>query len=167
MKTDTAKKVTTLSDLLPIAQKLKAEGKTIVTTNGCFDIAHAGHVDSLEWAANQGDVLIVGLNSDHSVKENKGDQRPVLPEGERARMLAAFASVDYVFIFNQKSPTDWIKELKPDIHVKGPGSDKSAAFEGEKKIIESCGGKVLLAPLTFNRSTTSIIERVIAIYPQG
>ena len=166
MKTDTAKKIVTIEALLPLVEQLRATGKTIVTANGCFDIDHAGHVDGLEWAGKQGDVLIVGLNSDRSVRENKGGKRPILPEAERTRALAGFEAVDYVFVFDTKGPISWIERLRPNIHVKGPDSDKSPAFEPEKAAVEAHGGEVRLAPRVYNRSTTSIIDKVLATYEE-
>src|SRR5271167_2321674 len=99
--------------------ELKAAGKTIVTTNGCFDILHVGHVDILNQAKALGDVLIVGLNSDQSVRRIKGDARPIMPQDDRAKILANLVAVDLVTIFDEETPIEFLKVAKPDIHVKG------------------------------------------------
>ena len=112
------KKIVSLKKLAPIVRKLKSENKKIVTTNGVFDILHLGHVKYLEQSKNLGDVLIVGVNADSSVKKNKGDKRPINDEKSRIGVLAGLESIDYAFLFEEKDPRSWLLEIKPDIHVK-------------------------------------------------
>ena len=123
-----------------------------------------GHIDSFEWAKAQGDVLVVGVNSDASVRENKGDLRPIQDEANRARVLAGLEAIDYIFIFDEKSPAEWLPKLRPDVHVKGAGSERDPAFSGEKALVESFGGEMRLAPQTEGYSTTKIIEKVLRVY---
>ena len=160
----TEKKIVTIQRAAHIADAARRSGKKVVTTNGCFDIVHVGHVRNLQAARKLGDLLMIGINSDASVRQNKGDLRPIVPARERAEVLAALACVDYVFIFSGKSPVSWIRKVRPSIHVKGRGSERSPAFAGEKRVIEEGGGRVFLAPQTAGRSTTSIIETVVRRY---
>jgi len=155
-------KIKTRAEIKRIAKKLKSEGKKIVTTNGCFDIMHAGHAESFEKAKSFGDVLIVGLNSDKSVKENKGDLRPIIDEKNRAKMVAALEAVDYVVLFDEKEPTKLIEQIKPDIHIKG--ADRKMSEIIEKDAVEKNGGKVILIPFKTDISTTKIIEKIVKIY---
>lgn len=136
---------------------LKTAGRQLVFTNGCFDILHAGHVTYLAFARQQGDALIVGLNSDASVRRSKGPTRPVNHERDRAFVLAALESVDYVVIFDEDEPKALITELIPDVLVKG--SDWAHYVSG-RDIVEAAGGRVVLADLVAGRSTTGIIERI-------
>lgn len=138
-------------------ERLRAEGKSLVFTNGCFDILHAGHVDYLAFARDQGDALVVGLNSDASVRENKGKRRPVVPEKDRAKMLAALEAVDYVVIFDEDEPEHLISEILPDVLVKG---EDWAHYVSGREIVEQNGGRVVLAPLTEGRSTSDIIRKI-------
>lgn len=164
MTMSTTDKIKTIQELTALVPEIRARGRKVVTTNGCFDILHPGHVQSFEWAKDHGDVLMVGINSDLSVGKNKGSARPIVPEGDRARVLAGLQAVDYVFIFDDESPLSWIRSLRPDIHVKGQGSERSPAFDGEKRAVEEGGGEVRLAPHYEDRSTTGIIERVLERY---
>ncbi len=157
-------KIKTLEELVPLVEELRAAGKRIVTTNGCFDIIHPGHVDSFEWAREQGDVLIVGVNSDASVRENKGDLRPIQSEASRARVLAGLGAIDHVFIFDEKSPAKWLPKLRPHVHIKGAGSEREPAFAGEKALVESFSGVMRLSPQTPGHSTTNIIEKILRVY---
>jgi len=147
-----------ITGLIEKVKELKAEGKTIVTTNGCFDIIHAGHVRYLKQAKQLGDVLIVCLNSDNSVKRLKGPTRPLNPQDDRAEVLAGLAAVDYVAIFEQDTPSDTLGRIKPDIHVKG--GDYSEETLPEAAIIKAGGGKIKFIPLVEGRSTTNIIKRI-------
>jgi rfaE bifunctional protein nucleotidyltransferase chain/domain len=153
---NTTAKIKTLEELVPIVLELRNAGKRIVTTNGCFDIVHPGHITGLEWAKSQGDVLIVGLNTDRSVREIKGPLRPILSEGDRAQVLAALGAVDYVFLFDDRTPEPWLKLLMPHVHVKS--SDYTLEQVVERTIVERGGGEVRLAPKIEGRSTTGIIE---------
>ncbi|MBF0111357.1 MAG: D-glycero-beta-D-manno-heptose 1-phosphate adenylyltransferase [Desulfamplus sp.] len=140
----------------------KLENHKIVFTNGCFDILHAGHVAYLDAASNQGDILVVGLNSDNSVKKIKGERRPIVSQTQRAKVLAALECVDYVVIFDEPDPENLIKKIAPDVLVKG-------ADWSEEKIIGSdfvkkLGGKVERIELVPEISTTTIIERIVMRY---
>ncbi|MBI4093543.1 adenylyltransferase/cytidyltransferase family protein [Candidatus Kaiserbacteria bacterium] len=137
---------------------MRSHGRTIVTTNGCFDLLHVGHLRYLEWAKRQGDILIVGINSDASVRGNKGPSRPINPARERAEIVAALRAVDATFIFNESTPTRWLAKVKPDVHVKG--ADRSMREIVERHVVKRGGGKVTLAPYVKDRSTTNIIRRV-------
>lgn len=152
-------KIKTLPELVVLVSALKAQGKIIVTTNGCFDIMHAGHVQALEWTKAQGDVLIVGLNTDRSVQENKGSLRPIISEQERATVMAAIGPVDYVFLFDEQTPVEWITLLRPDVHVKS--SDYTLAQIIERDAVEKSGGQVRLAPRFGEHSTSKIIEKIL------
>jgi rfaE bifunctional protein nucleotidyltransferase chain/domain len=134
-----------------------AEGR-IVFTNGCFDILHVGHITLLNYARSLGDALVVGLNSDASVRRLKGDQRPVLPEEDRARMLASLPFVTFVIIFDEELPIDTIKAVRPHVYVKG-GTWKREDLP-EVEVIEAIGGEVVMGPNLEGHSTTSIIERL-------
>ncbi len=151
-------KIKTREEIEQLSKKLKGQGKTIVTTNGCFDIIHAGHADSLQKAKAQGNTLIVGLNSDSSVKKNKGDSRPIIGEKNRALMLAALEVVDYVVLFDETEPIRLLEAIKLDIHVKG--ADRKMEEILEKGAVEKNGGRVLLLPFEAGISTTQIIEKI-------
>ncbi|MSR70973.1 hypothetical protein EXS62_02960, partial [Candidatus Kaiserbacteria bacterium] len=156
-------KVHTLTKVLAAVRAAKKRGKTVVATNGCFDIVHVGHVRNLSNAKALGDVLVVGINSDASVRRNKGPSRPLVPQRERAEVLAALASVDYVFIFGEKTPFDWIKKLRPHIHVKGGGADvkKHPAFPAQKAAVKAAGGRLVLVPHVAGNSSSHIIRKMI------
>ena len=152
----------TLEELLSILQEERKKGKKIVFTNGCFDIIHAGHVDYLERAKKLGDILVVGLNSDDSVKRIKGKKRPINPQEQRAKVLSSLKPVDYVVIFEEDTPEKLIKAIKPDVLVKG-GDWPIEKIVG-KEFVESYGGKVLTIPFTYNVSTTEIIKKIVELY---
>jgi len=155
-------KIISLDELIEIKQRVKEEGKKIVFTNGCFDILHRGHIDYLEKAKKTGDVLIVGLNSDESVKKIKGKNRPIIPEEDRALVLSALGCVDYVCIFDQETPEDLIKKIIPDVLVKGGDWDKENIVG--KKIVEENRGEVVTIPELKGRSTKKIIQTIIDRY---
>jgi D-beta-D-heptose 7-phosphate kinase/D-beta-D-heptose 1-phosphate adenosyltransferase len=142
--------------------RLRKEGKKIVFTNGCFDILHVGHTRYLKEAKRQGDILILGLNSDESVKALKGDKRPLIPEGERADIMASLESVDYVTIFHELTPLELIEYLKPDVLVKG-GDYKEAEVVGRESV-GKWGGRVIIIPEIKGSSTTHIIEKIKKVY---
>lgn len=156
------KKITTLKRLIPIVKKLKRKNKKIVTTNGVFDILHLGHVKYLEGAKKLGDVLIVGVNTDTSVKQNKGDKRPINNEKSRIGVLAALESVDYAFLFNEKNPIKWLEKIKPDVHVKAGDYKLSQIIE--RAIVEKNNGKIVIARMENGYSTTSMINKIIKIF---
>ncbi len=138
----------------------RAMGETIVFTNGCFDILHAGHIRLLHSAAAEGQRLVIGLNSDNSIKRIKGAHRPILPQQDRAAIIAALGCVDMVVIFEEDTPLALIETLKPDVLVKGADYTREAVVGHE--LVEGWGGRVVLAPLIENISTTGIVERVKA-----
>jgi rfaE bifunctional protein nucleotidyltransferase chain/domain len=151
-------KIKSLSAVAVFVEAAKKKGKKIVTTNGCFDILHVGHIRSLEAAKALGDVLAVGINSDASVRMLKGKGRPVIPECERAEIIAALKPVDAVFIFREKDPRKWLAKLKPDIHAKG--SDRNMDEIIEKDVVERAGGKIALLSLRKGKSTTNLIRKI-------
>lgn len=136
----------------------KEQGKKVVFTNGCFDILHVGHISYLEMAKKQGDILIVGVNSDESTKRLKGPTRPINSEKDRAAMLSALKAVDYTVIFEEDTPEDLIAYLKPSIHVKG--GDYKKENLPETKIVEAYGGKVIILNFVEGKSTTNIINKI-------
>ncbi len=146
-------------DISAISGRLRSAGKKIVFTNGCFDILHAGHVKYLSDARQFGDILIVGLNSDSSVRRLKGSSRPVNPQEDRAAVLDALSAVDYVVIFEEDTPIELIKAVKPDVLVKG-GDYTIDTIVGAGFVTEN-GGKVEVIPLLEGRSTTSLIEKLM------
>src|SRR5215212_7256303 len=154
------KVILNLEELLSVRASLRAEGRRLVFTNGCFDILHVGHVRYLQRARELGDALLVAINSDRSVRELKGAGRPIMNEGERAEMLAALGAVDYVTIFDDLSPRALIGEVLPDVLVKG-GDYQLDEIHGREET-EAAGGRVLSLPFVEGASTTGIIERVKA-----
>ncbi len=141
--------------------RLKVAGKKVVFTNGCFDILHCGHIAYLNFAREQGDVLILGMNSDVSVKRNKGDDRPVNCGQDRAEVLAALECIDYVVLFDEDEPASLIEALLPDVLVKG---EDWAHYVSGREAVEAAGGKVVLAKMMAGRSTTGIIEKILTVY---
>jgi D-beta-D-heptose 7-phosphate kinase/D-beta-D-heptose 1-phosphate adenosyltransferase len=142
-------------------ERLRGAGCKVVFTNGSFDILHAGHLSYLQFARDQGDCLVVGVNSDASVKRYKDPRRPIVPQEERAALLAGLRAVDYVVIFDEDEPRELIAELRPDVLVKG---EDWAHYVSGRDIVEANGGKVVLAPLVPGRSTTDIIKKILATY---
>jgi rfaE bifunctional protein nucleotidyltransferase chain/domain len=136
----------------------KRNGQRVVFTNGCFDLLHPGHIETLEKARGFGDALIVGVNSDRSVREMKGAGRPILPERERAEILAALECVDGVVIFDEPTPRETIAALLPDLLVKG-GDWAGDRIVGREEV-EAAGGKVQLIPVVSGYSTTAIVEKI-------
>lgn len=150
-------KILTRGQMRAERERLRAGGRSLVFTNGCFDILHAGHVDYLAFARQQGDALLVGLNSDASVRGSKGPARPIVPQAERARVLAALESVDYVVVFDEAEPADLIADVLPDVLVKGADW---AHYVSGREVVERHGGRVVLATLTPGQSTTGLVERI-------
>lgn len=142
-------------------ERLRAAGRTVVFTNGSFDLLHVGHLTYLTEARRQGDVLIVGLNSDASVKRYKGEQRPIVPERERALILLGLKPVDYVVLFDEDEPKALISELLPDVLVKG---EDWAHYVSGADLIEAHGGKVVLAKFVEGHSSSDLIERIRNVY---
>ena len=150
-----AEKIVAREDLA--ARLARPRSERVVFTNGCFDVLHRGHVEYLEAARTLGDILVVGLNSDDSVRRLKGSSRPVNPEEDRAYVLAGLAAVDYVTYFAEDTPRDLIVALLPDVLVKGGDYRKEDIVGGAE--VEAAGGKVVVAPLVPGRSTTAILQR--------
>ncbi len=146
------------NELPNLLKKLRDENKTIVTTNGCFDILHVGHVRYLEKTKTFADVLIVALNSDKSVKSIKGESRPINNENDRAEVLSGLKSVDYVVLFDEDSPIDLLLEIKPDVYTKG--ADYTVETLPEAKKIMEAGGRIEFISFVEGKSTTSIIEKM-------
>jgi rfaE bifunctional protein nucleotidyltransferase chain/domain len=153
------KKIKGTKELARIIAGLKAKGKKIVFTNGCFDLLHYGHVQYLATAKNKGDILVVGLNSDASVKSIKGQSRPLIREKDRARIIAALESVDYVVIFNDDTPLKLIKLIKPDILIKGADWKKNNIVGSD--CVLAGGGRVFTIKLAKGRSTTELIKKIV------
>ena len=151
-----------LNDLVEIRKRAKKDGKKVVFTNGCFDILHRGHVHYLEKAKQLGDILVVGLNSDESVKKIKGEQRPIVPQDDRAFVLSALGCVDYVCIFHEETPEELIRKLVPDVLVKGADWEKEDIVG--KDIVEKSGGQVVTIPEVEGKSTQKIIQTIIDRY---
>lgn len=154
---NTESKILSVAQMLKERRKLNTRGRKLVFTNGCFDILHAGHVDYLAFARNQGDALLIGLNSDSSVRKIKGKLRPLVPQKDRARVLAALEAVDYVVIFNETEPARLIAKIIPDVLVKGADW---AHYVSGRDVVEKHGGKVVLARMVPGRSTTNVIEKI-------
>lgn len=148
--------IKTHSEIVTMVERFKREGKTVVFTNGCFDILHVGHVKYLQEAKSYGDILIVGLNSDTSVRTLKGPSRPVNPEADRAYLLAALEAVDYVVLFSDETPYELIKSIQPDILVKG------GDYEGKTVVGSEFAGELRLVRFVEGKSTTATIERITA-----
>jgi D-glycero-beta-D-manno-heptose 1-phosphate adenylyltransferase len=150
----------TIAEAQALVERLRSAGRTIVFTNGVFDLLHVGHLRYLQQARALGDALIVGLNSDRSVRANKGPSRPVTPEAERAELLEALACVDGVVLFDHETPHDLIAALQPDVLVKGADWAEDAIVG--RDIVEARGGRVVRMALEAGRSTSAIIEKIKA-----
>ena len=155
-------KVKTRKELLRIINDLKAEGRRIVFTNGCFDLLHIGHVRYLEKAKTLGDVLVVGVNSDASVRKLKGPKRPILPEAERAEILSGLGCVDYITLFDEMDPLKLIASLQPNVLVKGGNWTKEQTVG--KEVVERSGGEVVIIPFVKGASTSNLIETILKKY---
>jgi len=153
-------RLVTPSEMRAERDRLHTEGRTLVFTNGCFDILHRGHADYLAFARSQGDALVVGLNSDASVRRAKGPTRPVNPEQDRAYVLGSLRAVDFVVIFEEDEPRDLIAQILPDVLVKG---NDWAHYVSGRDIVEANGGRVVLAEMVEGRSTTATIERMRSV----
>lgn len=155
----------TLERLAEVGFNHRNAGKTVVFTNGCFDILHAGHVRYLTAAKAQGDVLIVGLNSDASVRKIKGDKRPIVGQEQRAEVLAGLACVDYIAIFDEPDPYRLIRSLMPDVLVKGADWPEDAIIGAD--IVKAAGGRVARIDVVAEISTSRIIETILARYGEA
>jgi D-beta-D-heptose 7-phosphate kinase/D-beta-D-heptose 1-phosphate adenosyltransferase len=148
----------TLAELAREREAWKAEGRRVVFTNGCFDLLHPGHLVLLESARAAGDVLVVGINSDASVRALKGKGRPVVPEGERAEVLSALEPVDRVLIYDEPTPLETIRALQPDVLVKGADWAEDAIVG--RDVVEAAGGRVVRVELLPDKSTSALLDRV-------
>lgn len=153
-------KIKTQNEIALVSQQAQQNNKIIVTTNGSFDILHYAHVNLLQKAKNEGDILIVLLNSDNSIKRNKGDLRPIITENERALMLASLQSVDYVVIFEEDDPLALLKKIKPEIHVKG-GSFVLERIKQEQETLKEWNGKFKNFELEDGFSTSNVIDTIL------
>jgi D-beta-D-heptose 7-phosphate kinase/D-beta-D-heptose 1-phosphate adenosyltransferase len=156
------KKIKNIRAIKTVAARLKARRKRIVFTNGCFDILHVGHIRYLRKAKSLGDILVVGLNTDRSVRLIKGEKRPIVPQEERAEVLAALEFVDYVVFFDEPDPFTLIEKVKPHILVKGADWTKDKIVG--RDLVEKTGGRVVRIPLVPGASSSGVIEKIIQVY---
>jgi D-beta-D-heptose 7-phosphate kinase/D-beta-D-heptose 1-phosphate adenosyltransferase len=154
-------KILSIDEMRQERDRLDKTHKQLVFTNGCFDILHRGHVTYLAFARDQGDALVVGVNSDQSVRQNKGDNRPINNEQDRAYVLASLRCVDYVVIFDEKEPKDLIAKILPHVLVKGKDW---AHYVSGREVVEANGGRVVLADMVEGRSTTNVIDKIVKVY---
>jgi D-beta-D-heptose 7-phosphate kinase/D-beta-D-heptose 1-phosphate adenosyltransferase len=156
-------KLRTIDDLLPDLDRARRQGKRIVFTNGCFDLIHAGHVGYFQFAKGQGDVLVVGVNTDAGIQRLKGPTRPITPEADRLAVLEELESIDHLLLFDTDTPIALIEAVKPDVLVKGADYTKDQVVGAD--FVEAHGGTIALAPLAHGRSTTNVIARILAAHP--
>jgi D-beta-D-heptose 7-phosphate kinase/D-beta-D-heptose 1-phosphate adenosyltransferase len=152
----------TLDQLLPELQRHRAAGRRIVFTNGCFDLIHLGHVKYFQFARAQGDLLVVGVNTDASIRGLKGPKRPIVNEHDRLEVLEELESIDYLVRFDEPTPLQLIEAIKPDVLVKGADYKKEEVVGWD--VVEKHGGRIALAPLIDGRSTTFLIQKIIEAY---
>lgn len=155
-------KIKTLGELVACRKAWRAGGKTVVWTNGCFDLLHVGHIRSFRDAKALGDILIVGVNSDASVKRIKGPARPVVNQDERAEVIEALEMVDYVTVFEEPTPIEVLGQLQPDIHCKSAEYADGAKAMPERDTVLRYGGRIEILPVHPAPSTTQLIERIAA-----
>jgi D-beta-D-heptose 7-phosphate kinase / D-beta-D-heptose 1-phosphate adenosyltransferase len=147
---------------VPELQRRRAAGKRIVFTNGCFDLIHLGHVKYFQFAKDQGDLLVVGVNTDRSICRLKGPKRPIINEQDRMSVLEELESIDYLIGFDEDTPMRLIEQIRPDVLVKGADYRKEQVVGWD--LVESYGGHVALAPLVDGRSTSAVIQRILEAY---
>lgn len=157
-------KIKTIDQIVKITKELKSQGKKIVTTNGSYDILHSGHVKSLYESKQQGDVLVVGINSDSSIKKYKSKDRPIIGEKDRSETIAGLGCVDLVFVFDETTPIAFLDKIKPDIHTNGADYGEDCV---ERPILEKNGGKLHLLKKYEGISTTEIINKILGIYAKS
>ena len=155
-------KILKLSDLVQAIEDLRKAGKRIVFTNGCFDILHVGHVRYLAAARSKGDALVLGLNSDVSVKSIKRDKRPIVDQDQRAEVLSGLACVDYITIFDEPDPLALIRTIKPDVLIKGADWEEAEIIGSD--VVKSYGGNVVRIEVVPGISTSRIIEKILKVY---
>ena len=142
---------------------LRASGKRLVVTNGCFDLLHVGHVTYLETARREGDALLIGVNGDAAVRALKGPERPVTPEHDRAAVLAALESVSGVCVFAEATATRFLAAAKPDIYVKGGDYTLDTLNQDERRTVEQAGGKIVIIPFVPGKSTTALLKKIMRL----
>ena len=152
----------TLEQLIPELQRHRAAGKRIVFTNGCFDLIHLGHIKYFQFAKDQGDLLVVGVNTDRSICRLKGSKRPIINEHDRMSVLEELESIDYLISFDDDTPLRLIEQMRPDVLVKGADYRKDQVVGWD--LVESYGGQIALAPLIDGRSTSAVIRRILEAY---
>ena len=155
------KKIVAWDDLPGWRAAMRASGKRLVVTNGCFDLLHVGHVTYLETARRHGDALLVGLNGDESVRQLKGPDRPVAPEDDRAAVLGALESVDGVCIFAERTATRFLAAAQPDIYVKGGDYTLDTLNQDERQAVEQAGGRIVIIPFVPGKSTTAMLKKIM------
>ena len=155
-------KIRKREDLQRMIEDLKTKGKRIVFTNGCFDLLHIGHIRYVEKAKSLGNILVVGVNSDRSVRSLKGSNRPILPEEERAEILSGLECVSYITIFDEPTPLELISTLQPHVLVKGGDWTKESTVG--KEVVERSGGEVVILPFVEGSSTSDLIETILKRY---
>ena len=155
-----ADKILTLDQLPQWREQMRAAGKKLVVTNGCFDLLHRGHVTYLESARNLGDALLLGLNADASVRELKGPQRPLNSEDDRATVVASLESVSGVCIFPERTAEEFLSLAQPDIYAKGGDYTIDSLNQDERRMVERFGGKVVILPVVPGKSTTALLEKI-------
>jgi rfaE bifunctional protein nucleotidyltransferase chain/domain len=153
-------RVITADELAGVRDAMERAGRRLVFTNGCFDLLHAGHVRYLQQARSLGDALVIGLNSDRSVRELKGEGRPLNPQDDRAEVLAALGCVDYVVIFDGKRATDLIRTVRPHVYAKGGDYTASSLDPDERAGLAEVGARIEILPLVPGRSTTAVVEKM-------
>jgi D-glycero-beta-D-manno-heptose 1-phosphate adenylyltransferase len=151
-------KIIPRTEVAALGERLRKAGRKVVFANGCFDLFHVGHVRYLEGARRQGDVLVVGVNSDRSVQQLKGKGRPLLPEDARSELLAAMECVDYVAVFDDVTAENILRDLRPDVHCKG--TDYTEATVPERKVVRSWGGRVVIVGDPKDHSTRDLLARI-------
>jgi rfaE bifunctional protein nucleotidyltransferase chain/domain len=154
-----ADKVVSLDVLMAALTPRRAAGARVAMTNGTFDLVHIGHLRSLEQARAHGDILVVGINSDASVRSYKAPNRPIVPQAERAELIAGFACVDYVVIFDEPTAERLLDEIRPEVYVKG--ADYATKPLPERPVVEAYGGRVVLVELEAGRSTTDLVADIV------
>lgn len=152
----------TVAQIVPELARHRAAGKRIVFTNGCFDLIHLGHITYFKFAKSQGDILVVGVNTDNGIRRLKGNKRPIINENDRMGVLEELESIDYLVRFDEDTPIELIRQMKPDVLVKGADYAKEQVVGWD--IVESCGGRIALAPLVDGRSTSAVIQRILEAY---
>jgi rfaE bifunctional protein nucleotidyltransferase chain/domain len=153
-------RVITADELAGVRDAMERAGRRLVFTNGCFDLLHAGHVRYLQQARSLGDALVIGLNSDRSVRELKGEGRPLNPQDDRAEVLAALGCVDYVLIFDGKRATELIRTVRPHVYAKGGDYTANSLDPDERAVLAEVGARIEILPLVPGRSTTAVVEKM-------